>query len=342
MEPYDVRTEVPAAGAARPAQMRAVSQDRYGTPEVLELRTRPVPTPGPGQVLVGVRAASLNMYDWHVVTGTPHMARVIAGIRVPKHPVPGADVAGVVEAVGEGVTRVGVGDEVFGDIGWGSLAEYAVAREANVARIPAGVSFEQAAAVPLAGLTALQGLRDHGGLQAGQRVVVNGASGGVGTLAVMIARALGAEVTAVCSTSKVEMVRGLGVHRVVDYTTDDYTELLRDQHLLFDNAGTRPWRETRRVLAPGGIQVMVTGPMHGWFGPMREGIARKAASLGSGRRFTDFTASVRAADLETLAAMLGSGAITPVIERTYPLAEAADALRYLGEGHARGKLVIVP
>lgn len=341
MTPYDVRN-AEADVDARPALMHALAQDRYGTPEVLELRRLPVPMPGPGQVLVRVRAASLNAYDWHVVTGTPRMARVIAGVRAPKHPVPGADVAGLVEAVGAGVTRFAVGDEVFGDIGWGSLAEYAVAPEKRLAHMPAGVSFEQAAAVPLAGLTALQGLRDHGGLQAGQRVVVNGASGGVGTLAVMIAKALGGEVTAVCSATKVDMVRALGADRVIDYTAEDYTALARDQHLLFDNAGTRPWRETRRVLASGGVQVMVTGPMHGWFGPMREALARKVASVGSGKRFTDFTASVRTADLETLAELLGSGALRPVVERTVPLAEAADALRYLGEGHARAKLVVVP
>jgi NADPH:quinone reductase-like Zn-dependent oxidoreductase len=196
--------------------------------------------------------------------------------------------------------------------------------------------------VPLAGLTALQGLRDHAGVQSGQRVVINGASGGVGTLAVMIAKALGAEVTAVCSMAKVEMVRSLGADRVIDYTLDDYTEIVRDQHVLFDNAGTRGWRQTSRVLAAGGINVTVTGPKRGWFGPMRDVIIRKVAAIGSGKRFTNFTASVKADDLETLAGMLASGAIGPVIERTYPLADTAAALRYLGEGHAHAKLVIVP
>ncbi len=324
------------------ALMSAIVQDRYGSPDVLELRQLPVPTPGAGQVLVQVRAASLNMFDWHVTSGTPRMARVIAGVRRPKHPVPGADLAGIVTAVGAAVTRFRVGDEVMGDIGWGSFAAYAIAEERQLAHKPGNVSFEQAACVPLAGLTALQGLRDHAGVQPGQRVVINGASGGVGTLAVMIAKALGAEVTAVCSTAKVEMVRTLGADRVIDYTLDDYTEIVRDQHVLFDNAGTRGWRQTSRVLAAGGIAVMITGPKHGWFGPMREAIIRKVAAIGGGKRFTNVTASVKPDDLETLAGMLASGAITPVVERTYPLADTAAALRYLGEGHAHAKLVIVP
>lgn len=331
------RTDIPTTG-----QMHAIVQDRYGSPDVLELRQLPVPTPGAGQVLVQVRAASLNMFDWHVTSGTPRMARAIAGVRRPKHPVPGADLAGIVTAVGADVTRFRVGDEVIGDVGWGSFAAYAIAEQRQLAHKPANVSFEQAACVPLAGLTALQGLRDHAGVQSGQRVVINGASGGVGTLAVMIAKALGAEVTAVCSTAKIELVRTLGADRVIDYTLDDYTEIVRDQHVLFDNAGTRGWRQTSQVLAAGGINVTVTGPKRGWFGPMRDVIIRKVAAIGSGKRFTNFTASVKPDDLETLGGMLASGAITPVVERTYPLADTAAALRYLGEGHARAKLVIVP
>jgi NADPH:quinone reductase-like Zn-dependent oxidoreductase len=289
-----------------------------------------------------MKAAALNMYDWHVTSGTPRMARVIAGVRRPKNPVPGADLAGVVVAVGSDVTRFRVGDEVMGDVGWGAFAEFAVAEERQLVHTPAGVTFEQAAAVPLAGLTALQGLRDHGGVTAGQRVVVNGASGGVGTMAVMIAKALGAEVTAVCSTTKVDMVRSLGADHVIDHTAQDYTESVRDQHVLFDNVGTLGLTQTNRVLAPGGITVMITGPKHGWFGPMREAMWRKVASSRSDKRFVNFTASVRTDDLVTLSEMLGSGAIVPVIERTWPLAETAAALRQLGEGHARGKLVVVP
>jgi NADPH:quinone reductase-like Zn-dependent oxidoreductase len=326
----------------RSALMNAIAQDRYGTPDVLELRRLPVPTPAPDQVLIRVKAASLNMYDWHMTSGMPRMARVVAGLRRPSNPIPGADAAGTIEAVGSDVTRFQVGDEVMGEIGYGAFAEYALAAEHHLVHKPAEATFEQAASVPLAGLTALQGLRDHGGLEARQRVVVNGASGGVGTMAVLIAKALGAEVTAVCSTGKVDMVRSLGADRVIDYTTQDYTELVRDQHLLFDNAGNRGWGETSRVLAPGGINVTITGPKHGWFGPMREILARKVASLRGDKRFTNFTASVKTADLETLADMLASGAIRPVIEQTYPLSRTAEALRHLGEGHARGKLVVVP
>jgi NADPH:quinone reductase-like Zn-dependent oxidoreductase len=329
-------------GTSVPTHMRAIVQDRYGSPDVLHLRRVAVPTPATGQVLVEVKAASLNMYDWHMTSGTPRMARVIAGVRRPKNPTPGADVSGVVVAVGSDVTRFRVGDAVMGAIGWGAFAEFAVAAQRQLAHTPPGVSFEQAAAVPLAGLTALQGLRDHGGVTTGQRVVVNGASGGVGTMAVMIAKALGAEVTAVCSTTKVDMVRTLGADHVIDYTVDDYTESVRSQHVLFDNVGTRGWKQTSRVLAPGGVTVMITGPKHGWFGPMREAIGRRLAASRSNERFVNFTASVKTDDLVTLSEMLGAGAIVPVIERTYPLAETAAALRHLGEGHARGKLVLVP
>ena len=322
--------------------MQAITQDRYGTPEVLRLRDIPVPAPGDGEVLLRVRAASLNMYDWHMTTGTPLMARTVAGLRRPKATVPGADVAGVVEAVGPGVSRFHVGDEVMGDIGSGAFAEHAVAAERQLVLKPAGATFEQAAAVPLAGLTALQGLRDHCALQSGQRVTINGASGGVGTLAVMIAKALGAQVTAVCSTTKIDMVRDLGADHVVDYTADDWTEHVRDQHAVLDNAGRHGWRSLERVLAAGGLVAATTGPKHAWFGPLREMLLRTAASTGSGKRFRWFTAAVRTEDLEVLATMLGSGAITPVVERTVALADTPDALRTLAEGHARGKYVIVP
>lgn len=328
-----------AAGAV-PSTMRAVAQDRYGGPDVLELRTVPTPTPEEGRVLIEVAAASLNVYDWHMVTGTPLMVRALAGVRSPKRPIPGADVAGVVAAVGHGVTRLSVGDAVFGDIGAGAFAEYATANERNLVRKPDNVSFEQAAAVPLAAITALQGLRDVGGLEAGDRVIVNGASGGVGTFAVQIAKALGAQVTAVCSTGKVEMVRSIGADAVIDYTRDDYTASERGYDLLFDNAGTRPWRHTSRVLAPDGINVTITGPKHKVMGPLRNLAARKVASAFSAKRLAWFTASMKTEDLEVLATMLESGAIVPVIERTYSLDEVPDALRYLGDGHAMGKLVV--
>lgn len=320
--------------------MKAIVQDRYGRPDVLQLRDVDRPVPADDEVLIRVVASSLNIYDWHMVTGTPYLVHIVAGMVKPKRPIPGADVAGVVERVGKDVTRFQPGDEVFGDIGFGAFAQYAVTKETKISKKPAGISFEQAAAVPLAGLTALQGLRDIGGLESGQRVVVNGASGGVGTFAVQIAKALGAEVTAVCSTAKVDMVRSIGADKVIDYTIDDYTASERDYHLLFDNVGDRPWSETSRVLAPNGRNVSITGPKHAVMGPFRALLARKVASMFSSKHFVWFTAQIKADDLELMAELLESGKVVPVIERTYPLVELPDALRYLGEGHALGKLVI--
>ena len=319
--------------------MRAIVQDRYGRPDVLELREVAVPEPAADQVLIRVRASSLNMYDWHMTTGTPYMARAQAGLRVPKDPIPGADVAGVVEAVGADITGFAPGDEVFGCVA-GAWAELVCAKERQIAAKPGTVTFEQAAAVPLAGVTALQGLRDVGGLQSGQRVLVNGASGGVGTFAVQIAKSMGASVTAVCSTAKVDMVRSIGADQVIDYTRDDFTETERGYDVLFDNVGDRPWSETKRVLADGGVDVAVTGPKHRVLGPVRELVYRKAAAAFDSRRFAWFVSTMKREDLEALAALLASGAVVPVIEDTYPLEKAAEALWRLGEGHAAGKLVI--
>ena len=324
-----------------PETMSAIVQERYGGPEVLELVEAPTPRPGPDQVLIDVEAASLNAYDWHMITGTPSMVRASAGLTRPEHRIPGADVAGVVVSVGSDVSGFRPGDEVFGEIGVGAFAEYAVASPRALVRKPHGVGFDAAAATPLAGLTALQGLRDHGGVGAGTRVVVNGASGGVGTFAVQIAKALGAEVTAVCSTGKVDMARSIGADRVVDYTTEDFTEVVRDQDVLLDNAGTRPWRETSRVLTADGINVTVTGPKHAWFGPLRPLLARKAAAALDSRDLVWFTAAVKQEDLETLAAMLDSGAIRPVVESTHSLADVPEALGLLGAGHSLGKRVVL-
>lgn len=321
-------------------KMRAIVQDRYGFPDVLELKEVERPEPEDDQVRIEVRASSLNMYDWHMITGTPYLARAMAGLRVPKNPVPGADAAGIVDAVGSNVTRFAPGDAVFGDIGFGAFAEFGCARERNLASKPDNVTFEQAAATPMAGLTALQGLRDVGRLQSGQRVLINGASGGVGTFAVQIAKSLGAYVTAVCSTTKVDMVRSIGADRVVDYTRDDFVETERDYQLLFDNVGYRPWSETRRVLTPNGINVTITGPKHRWMGPYRRMMFRKVASSFGSQRMTWFTAQMNQPDLEFLAGLVATGEVVPVIENTYPLEKTADALRYLGEGHALGKLVI--
>ncbi|HSJ35927.1 MAG TPA: NAD(P)-dependent alcohol dehydrogenase [Acidimicrobiia bacterium] len=320
--------------------MRAIVQDRYGPPETLRLAEVDRPRPEARQVCVEVQAASLNMYDWHMMSGYPLMARLQAGVRTPGHPIPGADVAGTVADIGEEVTGLRPGDEVFGLVDHGALAEYVCGSEESFAPLPEGVDLQAAAATPMAALTALQGLRDVGGLQAGQRVLVNGASGGVGTFAVQIAKELGAEVTAVCSTAKVEMVSRLGADRVFDYTRHDFSVTERDYDLLFDNVGDRPWSQTRRVLAGNGVNVTITGPKHRVAGPLRNLLFRKAASLFDSRRFAWFTSSVRRQDLEDLAAMLVSGGVRPVLEEIYPLEKAAEAMRRLGEGHAAGKLVI--
>ncbi|NNC73966.1 MAG: NAD(P)-dependent alcohol dehydrogenase [Acidimicrobiia bacterium] len=320
--------------------MQAVTQNRYGTPDVLELTETPLPVPNDEQVLIDVKASSLNMYDWHMLTGTPYMVRAIAGLTKPKREVPGSDVSGVVVAVGKDVTGFSIGDEVFGGVGAGAFAEYAIANPKSLAHKPSNLSFEQAAAVPMAALTALQALSDVGGLESGHRVVVNGASGGVGTYAVQIAKALGAEVTAVCSTTKVDMVRSLGADTVIDYQRDDYVDTERDFDILLDNAGNRPWSDTSKVLADGGINVSISGPKKRWLGPFRALLFRKVLARFGGKRMTWFTASTKRADLETLAEMLESGQIAPVIEKVYSLDEVPEALAYIGEGHARAKLVI--
>lgn len=332
-------TVQPDPPASIPARMRAITQDRYGGPDVLELREVEVPTPAEEQVLIHVRAASLNVYDWHMTTGTPYMVRAVAGLTRPKQPIPGADLAGVVVAVGPNVSRFRVGDAVYGEVG-GAFAEYAIAKEKHLSGKPPGVSFDQAAATPMAALTALQGLRDVGDLQTGQRVLINGASGGVGTFAVQIAKALGAEVTAVCSTAKVQQARTLGADHVIDYTRDDFTTTERDYDVLFDNVGNRPWSETSKVLKPSGIHVTITGPKHRIMGPMRAMLWRKMRSSFGSKRFAWFTAASKGEDLEFLAGLLESGEVVPTIEKTYPLEQMPDALRYLNEGHAHGKLVI--
>ena len=320
-------------------KMRAIVQDRYGLPDVLELRNVDVPDPEADQVRIEVRASSLNMYDWHMSTGTPYLARMGA-LRTPARP--GADVAGIVDAVGGDVIGFAPGDEVFGMVAAGAFAEFALARGRNLEIKPENVSFGQAAATPLAGLTALEGLRDVGGLQVGQRVLVNGASGGVGTFAVQIAKALGAEVTAVCSTTKVDMVQSIGADRVIDYTRDDFVEAERGYDLLFDNVGDRPWSETRRVLTAEGTNVTVTGPKHRWMGPFRAMIYRQLVSSLGSQSFKWFVSHPKPRDLEFLAGLLASGDVVPVVENTYPLEKTADAMRYLGEGHVLGKLVINP
>jgi NADPH:quinone reductase-like Zn-dependent oxidoreductase len=318
--------------------MKAITQDRYGEPEeVLRLTELDPPAVGDGDVLVRVRAASINAADWHVVRGSPFLVRFSTGLRRPKHPVPGTDVAGVVETVGASVTRFRPGDEVFG---WcnGAFAEYGCAGEAHFVAKPADLTFEQAAAVPLAAMTALQGLRDRGRVQAGQKVLVIGASGGVGTFAVQIAKAFGAEVAGVCSSRNVEMVRSIGADRVIDYTREDVIPRGQRYDVIFQLAGTHSPSHLRRGLTPTGVLVLSSG--QGRLAGL-DRIAR--ASLTSpfvSQRLVPFLATWEHADLVALEELLRQGKVTPVIDRAYPLDETPKAVRYVEAGHTQGKVVI--
>jgi NADPH:quinone reductase-like Zn-dependent oxidoreductase len=306
----------------------------YGTLSVQEVEK---PTAGDGDVLVRVRATSLNAADWYMLNGKPWIARLMMGLRRPKEAEAGSDFAGVVEAVGPGVDRLSRGDEVYGWQG-GAFAEYLVANKA-IARKPANLSFEEAAAVPLAALTALQGLRDHGRLEPGRRVLVNGSSGGVGTFAVQLAKALGAEVHAVCSSRNVEQTRALGADRVFDYTREDFTRSGVKYDVLFDNAGTRSWAAMRRALAHGGTVVLVGGPRKRILGPLGHTIRITLASKLDRKRATFFIAKPNSADLAVLTDLIEAGHVTPVIEQRYELAQIDDALRAMN-GHARAKRVV--
>jgi NADPH:quinone reductase-like Zn-dependent oxidoreductase len=320
--------------------MKAIVYHRYGKPtDVLALGEADKPAVADDDVLVRVHAASINPLDWHFVTGTPYFARLVVGLRRPKAPVPGVDFAGTVETVGKDVDHAQPGDEVFGGRD-GAFAEYVAVKKAVVPK-PTGVSFEDAAAVPIAGVTALQALRDKGGLQAGQRVLVNGASGGVGTFAVQIAKVLGAEVTAVCSPHNVETARSLGADRVIDYTQEDFTRDGARYDLMLDVPGNRSWSECKRVLVEDGTYVLAGGPKKNrWIGPMGMAIGRQLISKVGDRRAVRFLAKLSREDLTYLGDLLADGRVKPVIEKRYPLAEVPEALAYLGQGHARGKLVI--
>jgi NADPH:quinone reductase-like Zn-dependent oxidoreductase len=321
--------------------MKALVHDTYGPPDVLELREVDRPAVTDDDVLVRVRAFSVNPAEWHTLTGTPYVARLQAGLLRPKRKVLGVDFAGTVEAVGRNVTQFRPGDEVFGGRS-GAFAEFvAVPEERAVVRKPANLSFEQAAAVPIAAITALQGLRDRGKIRPGSEVLINGASGGVGTFAVQIAKALGAEVAGVCSTRNVELVRSIGADRVIDYTQEDFTRTGQRYDLLLDIAGNRSWTECKRVLKPNATLVVVGGPKaNRWIGPLG-GLAKlRLAALRSSQKVTFFVASITKADLLVLQELLEAGTVTPVIDRRYGLGEVADAFRYLGEGHAQGKVVV--
>jgi NADPH:quinone reductase-like Zn-dependent oxidoreductase len=320
--------------------MKAVSQARYGSPGVLEYGDVDSPVPAEGQVLVRVVAASVNPYDWHMMRGEPYLVRAMAGLRRPKQSILGADLAGTVEAVGDNVTRFQAGDEVFGQ-GGGAFAEFAVASQRALAFKPTEVTFEQAASLPIAGLTALQGLRDKGKVAAGHRVLVNGASGGVGTFAVQIARALGADVTGVCSTGNLDLVRSIGAAQVVDYTAEDFTTGEERYDVILDAVGNRSLTGCRRALRSKGVFVAAGAyEMGNWIAPLVQVAKVGLMSLVSSQRFASLLAKTTAEDLAALAELVTTGAVTPVIARRYPLAEAAVAVRYVEEGHAPGKVII--
>ena len=320
--------------------MKAITRYEYGGPDKLKFEDIDKPIPEDDEVLIEVKAASLNIADWHMMTGTPYMVRLMGtGLRRPKSPKVGSDVAGVVEAVGKDVSRFQPGDEVFGEIN-GSFAEYAVAKEKNLVIKPANTSFEDAAALPLAGFTALQGLRDYGRVQAGDKVLINGASGAVGTWTVQIAKAMGAEVTAVCSSRNVEAARDMGADHVVDYAEEDFTQLPTKFDALIDIVGNRKLSACRNLLVDGGRYVMVSGPKRKVLGPMGRMLAAQFLFIGRSQKFAWYVANVNLPDLELLAGMLERGEISARIDRRYSLAEVPDAFRYLGEGHARAKLVV--
>ena len=320
--------------------MQAMVQDRYGSAAVLETREIDKPAIGEHEVLIRVRAAGVNPADWAIMSGLPYIARPVYGLRRPKHSVRGTDVAGTVEAVGPGVSRFQVGDEVFG---WctGSYAEYAAASEDALALKPANLTFEQAAAVPMAGFVALQALRDHGHVTAGQKVLINGASGGIGTFAVQIAKSLGAEVTGVCSTRNVEMVRSIGADHVIDYTKDDFTQNGVRYDFILDNVANRSLTELRRALTPTGTLIPNGGGFdHRWMASGGRLIRAVVLFKFGGQTLGNFLMSANQADLLTLKAMLEAGTVVPVVGRTFPLSETAKALDLVGQGHARGKVAI--
>ena len=321
--------------------MKAIVRHRYGSPDVLRLEDVEKPVAGPDEVLVRVRAASLNAYDWHIMRGAPLIARLGEGFRTPKTAQLGVDMAGEVEAVGKDVTDVRPGDAVFGGA-FGAFAEYVTAKPGRFAPKPANLSFEHAATIGMAGRTALQGLRDKGQLKPGQRVLINGAGGGVGTFAVQIAKALGAEVTAVCGTHNVELIRSLGADRVIDYTREDFTRQAQRFDLILDVAASRSLAACVRVLAPDGTLVVIGAPGNGRsIVPIAmRMLGAKAWSRLGRRRLSMMIAKVGQADLIALTKLIEAGTVTPVVDRTFPLGETADAMRYLEEGHARGKVVI--
>jgi NADPH:quinone reductase-like Zn-dependent oxidoreductase len=318
--------------------MKAIVYTKYGSPDVLQFKEVEKPAPTDGQIMVKIYAASANPLDWHLMRASPFLARLAGGLRKPKDPRLGADFAGRVEAVGANVAQFQPGDEVFG-ASTGAFAEYICVAESEVALKPANLSFEQAAAVPVAATTALQGLRDTGQIHTGQRVLVNGASGGVGTFAVQIARAFGTEVTGVCSTRNLDMVRSIGADHAIDYMKEDFTRTGQHYDLIYDAVGNRSVSAYRRALNPGGTCVVAGFTSlprlfeHMLLGPLRSKIGDKKVGLMG-------TAQIKQKDLVSLRELLEAGKVTPVIDRRYSLREVPEAIRYLEAKHARGKVVI--
>ena len=319
--------------------MQAIVHDRYGSPDVLELRTVEIPAIGDDEVLIRTRAAAVHPGDLFGVLGTPFPVRISTGLRRPKHGVPGLDVAGSVEAVGSAVTHLRPGDEVFG-CGFGTCAELVRAKADFVVPKPSTISFEHAAAIPTSGLAALHLLRNAARLQPGQRVLINGASGGVGGFAVQIAKALGAHVTGVCSTSNAEMVRSQGADEVIDYTRDDFTDGTRHYDVILDNIENRPLSEVRRALTPRGTLVLNSGTGATGLRMFARLVWPLVLSPFTSHRLTRYLSNPKRTDLEWLAERAADGSLRPVVGSCYPLAETADALRLIESGHARGKVVV--
>lgn len=319
--------------------MKAIVRTKYGSPDILELLEINKPDPMDNQVLVRVHAAAVNPLDWHILRGEPFIVRLMGfGLLKPKHQILGADMAGQVEAVGKNVIRFKSGDEVFGS-SVGGFAEYACVREDKLVLKPAAITFEQAAAVPVAGITALQALRDHGRIQAGHYVLINGASGGVGTFAVQIAKALGAHVTGVCSGRNLEMVRSIGADHVIDYTKEEFWRSGRKYDLIVDNAAFQSIRKSLHALQPNGVYVLVGGSSS-TATILQSLILNPLISRMEGRKLVSFMASMNQPDLVVLEELLKAGKVVPVIDRKYSLSEVPQAIRYVEEGHTRGKVVI--
>ena len=320
--------------------MKAAVYTRYGSPDVVQIKDVEKPVPKDNEVLIEVRAASVNPLDWHFMRGTPYFVRILAGLRKPKITRLGVDVAGQVEAVGRNVTQFKPGDAVFGSCR-GAFAEYVCTSESTLVMKPDNVTFEQAASAPVAAFTVLQGLRDKGQIQPGQKVLINGAAGGVGTFAVQIAKSFGADVTGVCSTRNVDMVRSIGADRVIDYTREDFTKSGQRYDLIFDCVGNHSLLACRRVLNPKGIYIAVGGPSGRWMiGPLARGITAPVLSRFVSQKLAMVLAKPSKEDLTITHELMETGKVTSVIDKRYRLSEVPEAIRYLEEGHARGKVVI--